>query len=400
MTNRDNMLSKVIGKLVFLCLLISGLLTACAPAGTTDRSVNWIPLVLAILLVLVLVFAGILLIKTGKFQEWGSSAINAGKWKIQKGKLQGQKEDIEGEVEGLIAKLGEKAWEAKVSHPSYQEHFEALEALEGQKQTLAEEIVTLETKLTQARESRANLVDDYSKQLKDLRSLQKDVEKKTDKSHSQQSKLTKEFEKINKEHQKALSEIEDDQHKLAEVQASDAPDKESQVASLSKSIQSLQETVAKTSEQLEEIEAEHSKLGIAQQPVTDKITRFKDQISTVEADQKEALIPLDQRITELEAEIQLKKAHIEDLQQKITPIMQTLGPLVNSARPESEDLTTAYYKIDQAKSRLAEVTKEHHLVVARLEACDKEMVRHFYLMIAGFLVLVVLIVVLFVLAIG
>ena len=400
MANRNSVLKRIICRLVVITLLISLLITACSTDGSAESAVNGIPLALAILFVVVLAIGVAYLVKSGKFQEWGSAGINAGKWKFQERKLHAQKEEIEEEKQGLIANLGEKTWEARVSHASYQEPFDSLAALEEQKRTLAEVSTTLENKLNQVRTSRANLVDNYSKQINDLESLKKDVEKKFEKSKSQQSKLAKELEKISNEKGKAFAEVEDHQQKLSEVQASDTPDKDKQVASLSKSINTLQGSAVKASERISEIELELSKLDIAQQPMADKITRFDNQISTVEGDQQEALAPLDQRIAELEGEIQSKNEYAEDLQQKIVPAMQSLGPLVETARPESEDLTAAYFKIDKVKANLEDVTQEHYLVRARLEACDQGMARNFYLMVAGMLILVVLIVVFFVMAIG
>lgn len=394
------LLKRVISRLVVVSILISLLITACSTDGSSGSALNWLPLVLAIFFVAVLAIGVIYLFKTGKFQEWSSAGINAGKWKIQERKLESQKQAIEQEKTDLIAKLGKKTWEAKVKHPSYQEPYQTLEDLEARKQALAAEKDALETKLKQVRGSRDNLVSDYSKQINDLESLKKDVEKKLDKSKSQQSKLNNELEKINKQQLKSQAEIEDLQRKLTEVQASDLPDKEKQAASLTKSIKSLKGSADQAYERISEIEMELSKLRIAQQPIADKIKRFKDQIATVEDDQQEALAPIEQRLAELEQERQSKSEQIEDLQQRMIPIMQSLGPIAESNRPESEDLTAAYYKIDKVKANLAEVSQEHHLVVARLEACDKGMVRNFYLMIAGILVLVVLIVVLFVLAIG
>lgn len=400
MANRKSVLTRIVCRLIVITLLISLLITACSTDGTSESAVNGFPLALAILFIVILAGGVAYLVKSGDFQEWVSAGINAGKWKIQERKLQSQKEDIEQEKQDLIAKLGEKTWDVKVQHPSYQEPYQTLEGLAAQTQALVTETEGLETKLKQVRASRANLVDDYSKQINDLESLKKDVEKNFEKSKSQQSKLAKELEKISRERDKAFGEAEVQQQKLSEVQASDLPDKDKQVAALSKTIKTLQGSAAKASERISEIELELSKLEIAQQPMADKITRFDDQISTVEGDQQEALAPLDERIDALEGEIQSKTEHAEDLRQKMMPVMQSMGPLVESARPESEDLTAAYYKIDKVKSELAEVTQEHHLVVARLEASDQGMVRNFYLMVAGILIIVVLIVVFFVLAIG
>ena len=398
MANRKSVLKRIICRLVVITILISLLITACSTDGPSESAVNGVLLALAILFTAVLAAGVAYLVKSGKFQEWASAGINAGKWKFEERKLKGQKEDIEEEKQGLIANLGEKTWEAKVSHPTYQEPYEALAALEAEKQTLVGETDALESELIQVRASRANLVDDYSKQLKDLAGLKKDVEKQLEKSKSQGEKLDKELEKTQKEHNKARAEMDEQGQKLAEVEASDAPDKEKQVESLSKSLKNLEASLVKASESISNVELEKSKLEIEQQPLADKLARFEDQISTVEADQKEALAPIDQRMAELEGQVQSRNDQIDALRDKMTAIMHRMGALVESVRPESEELTAAYFKIDKVKANLEDVTQEHHLVRARLEANDQGMVRNFYLMAGGMLVLVVLIVVFFVLA--
>jgi chromosome segregation ATPase len=400
MTNRTSVLKRIIGRLVVITLLISLLITACSADGSSESAVNGLPLALAILFIAILAGGVAYLVKSGNFQEWASAGINAGKWKFEERKLRGQKEEIEGEKANLIAKLGERTWEARVSHASYQEPYEVLAALADEKQTLVGETDALEAELKQVHNSRVNLVDDYSKQLKDLTALKKDVEKQLDKSKSQDEKLSKELEKAYKEQNKVRAVIDEKGQKLAEVEASDAPDKDQQVESLTKSLKTLEGSLAKASESIANIELERSKLEIEQQPLADKLTRFEDQISTVEADQKQALAPLDQRIAELEGEVQSRKDQIDALREKMTENMHRMGVLVEAARPESEELTAAYFKIDKVKTNLEEVTQEHYLVRARLEACDQGMVRNFYLMAAGILLLVVLIVVFFVLAFG
>lgn len=391
-------LETIIGRLVVITLLIGLLLTACSAEESPQGGVNWLFLVLAILFVAVLVLGLILLGKSGKLQEWSSAGINAGKWKIEERKLKSQKETVEQQIQDLVVKLGEKAWEAKVYHDSYQEPFQALKDYDSQVVRLLAETKGLEGKLSQVHDSRSSLFDDYSKQLKDLASLKKEVENELGKTRSQGAKLTKNLEKLNKDQAKALAEIESQQQELQEVQASDLPDKDKKIEALTKSINTLQVSVNKTSENVSEMELEQSKLEIAQRPMLEKMARFEDQIAEVEENQRQALAPLDQQIVELEGEIKSKNDEISVLREKMTSVMQTMGPLVETARPESEELIRPYYEVDKAQTQLSEIKQQHHLVFARLEASDQNMVRNFYLMVAGILILVVMIVVFLVMA--
>ena len=391
-------LETIIGRLVVIALLIGLLLTACTVEGSAQGGVNWLFLVLAILCVAVLALGLVLLGKSGKLQEWSSAGINAGKWKLEERKLKNQKETVEQQIQDRVAELGEKAWEAKVYHGAYQEPYQALKEYDSQIVSLKAESKGFEGKLNQVHDSRSNLFDDYSKQLKDLASLKKDVESELGKSKSQGAKLSKNLEKLKKDQAKSLAEIESQQQELQEVQASDLPDKDKKVEALTKSINALQRAVSETSENISKTELEQSKLEIAQQPMLEKIARFDDQIVEVEENQRQALAPLDQQIVEIEGEIKSRNDEISSIHEKMNSVMHSMGPLVESARPESEELTRAYYEVDKVQTQLSEIKQQHHLVFARLEASDQKMVRNFYLMVAGALVLVVLIVVFLVMA--
>lgn len=391
-------IKKIISRVGLISVLVSLFLTACSTVGAIKNDLPWLPLALAI--VLLIVFGVILgwLIKSGIFSTLSTAGINSNKWKVEERKLRGQKDDIQAKKENLISDLGKKAWAAKVMHPSYADSYSMLQDLDAQKTTLVKETQQLETALKQAEDSRTKITTEYTNQISDLQSLVKDVEKKLDKSRSQQSKLKKEVEKINREQDKLLGEVAENQEKLAEIEASDAPDKESQAEALVSRIKTLEDAINATREEIADIESDISKLEIEQQPFEDQIERLSAQISTVETNQQDALTPLAQRIADLEENLSSKKVEIEDLEEKMPPIIQNLSPLVEAARPESEALSGEYQKIDQASANLSDVTQEHHLITARLDTTDKGAVRNYYLMVAGLLVLVILIVVLFILA--
>ena len=389
---------KLFVRLGVLLFFGSGLLTACTSTNSADATVNWLFLVLAIVAILILAIGLFFLIKSGKFKQWGTAGIKSNQWKSQERKLTSQKEKLEGEKQNLITELGRKAWEARVSDPSYAAPFDELVALDQQKTQLVDEVKSLEAELIKVRYSRSKLANEYAKQISDLESQHKDVTKKIEKANAEQAKFQKELEKISKDQEKSQVEIEKHLEKLAEVQASDAPDKDAQVTSIGEAVTALQGSLAVAQTRIAGIETDISHLELEQQPFSDKLTRLTGQLSTVEDDQKGALEPLDQRIAALEEKIQVKKETIEALTENMTPIIEGLGPLVEAARPEAEALTPTYKKIDETNANLGELSQELHLILARLETCDQGAVRNFYLMVAGILILVVLSVVFFILA--
>lgn len=364
------------------------------PRGT----VRWIPLVLGILTILALGAGVVLLLVTGLFTKWGSAGLNTGKWKLQETKLKGQEKKISKEKEGLVTELGRKAWQAKVLHSLYSEKYFDLESLDGQKQKNQEQIDELSNELARTKESRTKISSDYSKQLNELQAQQKEIGMTLNKSRSEQTALKQEDSKIQHNRQRAQSELKTYQEKLIEVQASDLPDKESRVASINNAINSIEGTLQAMSARAPEIEARLSTLEVEQKPLEDQVNRLTDQIATVQKELKEALMPLDQRIAEIEQEIKAKRIEIDQLRQKMLPIIDSLGPLVNSARPDSDSLEATYEKIDQIDSNLVSVSQEHDLVSKRLKTSDKGAVRNFYIMVAGILVMIVFAVIFLIIA--
>ncbi len=400
MKNQVSIVKSVKSRKILLSFFVGGLLTACGSADTPDNAVNWVPLLLAIVLILLLGGALVYLIQSGKFKTWCVAGINAGKWKFQQSRLQRQKKTIKEEREDLMGELGKKAWEAKVHHPSYNETYLELVAFGNQITTRKEESAALENELKQVIDSRENVAAEYSQQIDDLKSSQKDVSKKLDRSKSEHAKLQKEFGQVNKQLDKTHAQIEENEGQLTEILASELPDKDSKAAALSNEIIAIRASLADDAGRIPDLENEISKLEVEQQPFEDQISRLTEQILTVEKNQEEALVPLDQRIADLKEGIQSTKSEVDDLKEKMKPIIQSLGPLVESARPESEVLTELYLKIDAVRANLGALIQEHDIVTTRLETGDQDEARNFYIMAGGILILVILIVVLLIVALG
>jgi chromosome segregation ATPase len=392
MKNPKNLISRV----GLLFLAGSSLLAACSATDSGQNGVNWLFLAIAVIFVVVLIVGLVLLVRSGKFKQWGTAGLNANKWKLQERKITSQKGKIEEELAGLMVELGQKAWDAKVSDPSYSGAYDALVTLDQQRSDLVAAISALKDELNTVSGSRAKLVAEYENQMRELEATHKNVAKKFDKTTSEQEKLQKELDKLLKDREKLQAELDTQRNKLAELAESDDPDKDARIAASDEKIMSLEVDLAQVEARIAEIENQRSHLAIEQKPFEEKIARLQDQISTVEGNREEALAPLDQRIAALEENVQSKEAAITALKEEMAPMIGDLGPLVETARPESDALTDSYKKIDETKANLGEISQELYLIAARLETCDQGSVRNFYLMVAGIVLLVVLSVIFFI----
>jgi predicted nucleic acid-binding Zn-ribbon protein len=365
---------------------------------TPKSSINWIPLVLSVLLIIALGAVVLSLTLSGRLKQWSTAGISAGKWKIQTAKLDGERKRVEQEKASIMAELGNKAWAARVFHPNYADSYSELESLDQEVNGINESIQALEQELQQSRDQRTKVASEYARQINSLQSEQKETKTRLNESQSHQKGLEKQFSTHQVEQSKNQSEIQTLQEKLAEVQASDLPDKEDRVISLTNAIGALEQSLNDSSRKIPEIQSEIERIQSEQQPLLDKITKLDHQISEVLSDQKATLAPIDQEIVRLEEGVKGKKNDLNVLNQKMAPMIRNLGFLVDSARPESEALKEIYDRLDKRYLRLASISQEQELAKAHLGASDTSAIRNFYITIAGIFIALLLIIVLLVIS--
>lgn len=354
-------------------------------------SASWVFIILSLLIV---VATGIILyklIKSGKLKEWATTGFDVGKWKIEETKLNSEIKSLKQDKEKLISELGEKTWKARVVNNAYAEPYEQLKSFDQEISELDKENKNLDSELKETRNTYAQLKTEYSERISQLKNEHKTADEKLNSYRKDQDNIEKQVSKLEKEKDKLKAEIQDYEKKLVDVQQSDDEDKEKKALSLSSAISTLNKNLLEITNQIPEIQENINKLQVEQKPIIDNIANINEQIAKTQADQKSSLEPLEAQIFELEGKIKEKKLAINDLQQKMKPIISTLGPFVNSARPESEALQSLYNSIDNKDGELVTKLADHNLVEARIDASDKSAIRNLLLTIAGIIIAIVLI---------
>lgn len=378
-----------------LSIIFLIVLSACAAEpGTGKTGVQWLPLVIAFVLLAGAGYAVYYLISSGKWKLWQEAGINHSKWNMQESKLRGDLKDLEADKAKLVDELGRQAWQARVPHPEYVEPYSQLEVLDQKVKVLEDDAKALQTNLEQVSDSRIKVNEDYDNQLKRLDTVLKDARSNLDKSRSKQADREKQLLKLNNERTKLDTEIQEKAQKLTEIQASDVPDKQKKVESISSSIHGLEKSMMAAVEKIPVLQTDIEGLKSEQQPLTDELTRLEEQLERVKIDQKTALDPLDRQISELDTQLKSKLANLDDLRSQMETHLKSLGPIVDAVRPESGELAGAYYKIDMVNTDMTASTRAHELVSKQLEACDKGAVRNFWITLGTALLLVILLIIL------
>ncbi|MBW6474496.1 MAG: hypothetical protein K0B14_15325 [Anaerolineaceae bacterium] len=357
-------------------------------------SATWLPWLLVIGLITGVGYFYFQLNKSGRLVEWGTTVFNFGKWKYQESKLAGEIKTLEQDKANLINELGAKAWKARVVDPKYEEPYGNLQAFDQQASEIDQEIKALNLELDETRNTHLKVETEYSKQLTHFQNELKNVNASLDRSRKEQNAFEKELSTIEKEKESLTSEIQGYERKLTQIQSSDAEDKESQTLALSSAISTLNKTLIGLTEKGPTLQDEMEKSRIEQQPLLEQIDNLNIQVTQTKNEQKIALEPLSQQIKQLESKIQTLKISGNDLQQQMKTVINSLGPLVDSARPASEILQSNYEQIDRKSAELEGKNEENNLIKARLGLRDKDAIRNFFLVILGTIVAIVLIVLL------
>lgn len=373
------------------------------PKGTTA----WITLagtgLLLVAAILLLVAAGgltLYLALTGRLKAWGSVGISAAKWRVQAAKLGNDRSRAEKERKRLLSDLGARAWQARVAHPSYAELYAQLEALDQQRAALREQIQAAEQQLRQVQQTRAQTDSEYAARLRAVQEERAAAARRLSQARAEYAAAEKRLRKVQAEQQTTQAEIQSLRSKLAQALASAAPDSEAQAASLSSGIAALEQSLAQSASDMSHLQSEIARLHAEQQPLVDEVNRLDQERAQVQAEQRQALAPLDQQIAALQGQIRSHTQQSTELERKMTPLTHELGPLVDRARPASPELSEVYARLDQSYRELADLTQKHDLLKARLGAADGGAARNFYLVVGGLLLALILSVLLLVIALA
>ena len=359
-------------------------------------AIKWIPLAAAGAFLLVTAVVVFILVRSGRMKTWISTGFSASKWRVQAMKLGSAQTRLEKDKAKQLVGLGTKAWELRVAHPDYTELYGQLEALEQQRVALNEEVQATEVHLQQVRQTRTQTETDYATRIGKLQEERKGATTRLNQARTDKAALEKRLSKAQADQGKTQTEIQSLHNRLAQVQASEAPDRETQAASLTNAINALEQSLVQMGGEMPRMQSEIARLEAEQQPLSDDVARLEQQIAQAQAEQREALAPLDQQITSLQGEIRSGNEKLAALAQQMTPLINELGPHVDRARPESEALSDLYARLDQSYRELAELSQQQDLLKVRLGAADTGAVRNAYLVIGGLLIALILIIVLLV----
>lgn len=367
--------------LVPLTLMPVGL-TACTQTGNpADPSGRWVSIVMGILLLVAYLGLVIYLWRAGKLSTWFAAGSTAFRLKTRSARLKSELKGLERDKAALLDELGEKAWAARVSDPSYEGAYNQLLTIQGQIDGAADHRRSLEKKKAELVEQREALVERFDQQIEALKKQQSGVEHDLTDAKNRVRALEADLDASAQEKVRFQRDVKDTRSRIIEMERSDDPDKVEQLSELNSRLSSLTTSLLDATNAEPELAAQ---LPGLQNQVLALSTQFNDlqgQIQALEGDLKSELLPLDDQLDALEKQIKTKNSEIKTFEEQLAQMAKALGAQVEKARPLSPELTELYQKMDTIMSKVDFKAQAKEDVSSNLGAVDKTASRNFYLLL-------------------
>ncbi len=365
-------------------------LTACTQNTTqADSSGRWVSILMGILLLLAYLGLVFYLWRAGKLSTWFAAGSTAARLKTQDARLKGELKGLERDKSTLLDELGEKAWAARVSDPSYETAYNQLLTVQGQIDGAADHRRSLEEKKVELTEQRKAVVERFDQQIEVLKNQQKDVDHDLSDAKNSVRALEADLDAAAQEKVRFQRDVKDTRGRIIELERSDDPDKGDRLVDLNSRLNTLTTSLLDATNAEPELAAQLPGLQNQALALSTQFNDLQGQIQALENDLKSELLPLDDQLEALEKQIKTKTSEIKTFGEQLAPMAKALGAQVEKARPLSPELTELYQKLDMILSKVDFKAQAKEEVSSNLGTVDKTASLNFYvLLLIGVLIIV------------
>ncbi|MFV9506306.1 MAG: right-handed parallel beta-helix repeat-containing protein [Oscillochloridaceae bacterium umkhey_bin13] len=300
-----------------------------------------------------------------------ATVFSAGKGRVQQMKLTRDRADVEKQLAQALSDLGKQAWEQQVVHPAYSGLFEQIGGLVQQRTRLRADLTALDTQLQQVTITATQVKTDYSGRINSVQDQKKAATARINQSHTAIQAAEKQLGLLQARQQKTTAEIQGLRQRLDLLQSSQAPDRDTQVATLHSGIAALEQTLTEIVAKLPLAQAEIDRLQTAHAPLTTELATFDGQIGQLRQEQHQAVNPLEQQRAELQTQRNGVNDTLTGLMTQIDTALAELGAQVNLARPQSPALADTFARLDRIVSQQTDLSRATALLDARQASADR-----------------------------
>lgn len=375
---------------LLLLALMPFAMTGCTQTDNpADTSGRWVSIVMGILLLLAYLGLVIYLWRVGKLSAWFAAGSATARLKTQNVRLKGELKGLERDKSDLLDELGQKAWEARVSDPSYESAYTQLITVQGQIDGATDHRRSLEEKKADLAQQRLAVVERFDQQIEALKSQQKNVDRDLSEAKNRVRALEADLDAAAQEKIRFQRDVKDTRGRIIEMERSDDPAKVEQLSELNSRLSSLTTSLLDATNAEPELAAQLPGLQNQALALSTQLNDLQGQIQALEGDLKSELLPLDDQLEALEKQVKTKTSEIKTFAEQLEPMVKALGAQVEKARPLSPELTELYQKLDMILSKVDFKAEAKNDVSSNLGAVDKTASRNFYgLLLIGVLIIV------------
>jgi len=375
--------------ILLLTLMPVGLTACTQTTNPADSSGRWVSIVMGIVLLLAYLGLMIYLWRVGKLSTWFNAGITAFRLKTQGARLKGELRSLDRDKADLLDELGEKAWAARVSDPSYETAYNQLLTVQGQIDGATDHRRSLEEKKVQLTDQRKAVVERFDQQIEVLKSQQKNVDRDLTDAKFRVRSLEADLDAAAQEKVRFQRDVKDTRGRIIEMERSDDPDKVQQLGELNSRLSSLTTSLLDATNVEPELAAQLPALQNQALALSTQFNDLQGQIQALEGDLRSELLPLDDQLEALEKQIKTKTSEIKTFGEQLAPMSKALGVQVEKARPLSPELTELYQKLDMILSKVDFKAQAKQDVSSNLGTVDKTASLNFYvLLLIGVLIIV------------
>ena len=356
---------------------------------------NWLRVAIGVVLLLALIGLLAWLYTKGLLAQWVQAGTQSGKWRLRDMQLVNDSKKIERTRIGQIEELGQKAWKAGVSDPSYAQPWADLEAIKTQIETIGQYSRSLQDNLNLLHTQMDDVTRSYDDQIMVVGNQRKDAENKLKTAQSELRQLENELESLSDEKGSLQRNIKATRTDLINREGTDDPDRDEILGKLNTKLDGLVHNLLEVSNSEPELAARIPTRQSEVLTLNSRVTELSEQIRKLENQKKTDLEPLYQQWDALEKQMKNKNEEAQELEERMDPMVRSLGNLVDTARPEAQALHEDYNKLDATYQKLAALSLERNDLEAKLGGLDKDAARNFYLLIALGVIVVVIAILLF-----
>lgn len=356
----------------------------------TGKETDWLQTGLGVALLVALLGLLVWLFIKGSLAQWFRAGIQSGKWKLRDMQLVNEVKKTERVKLTQIEELGLKAWNSKVSDPSYAQLWADLEGVEAQIDTIRQHSRGLQDNLNLVHAQKDELERSYDEQIAQLDGEYKNTEQKLKTAQSELRQLENELDNLANEKGLLQRDIKATRTDLINSESSEEPDRVEIMGRLNSRLDGLVQNLLEVSNAEPELA---SRIPARQSEVLSLNTRVNelvDQIRKLENKKRNELQPLEQQVDALGKQIKARNDEADELEKSMEPKIKSLGHMVDTARPQAESLQADYDELDVSYQKLATAGQDRSDLAQQLEGLDKAASRNFYLLIVLTVVVVVM----------